>query len=352
MVSFLKRTCAIFIFVFYCFPVAHALASTLVESVPLSGADASTGTLSAFSATDISKLSASDDTRIQSNGGWPNTDAYDENKYIEFVLSPNIPNDAVMESVSLTHEFRRSGALTAAKLEVWDGVVWHEYPLSLGSINIDHTDTIDAISFLDTSMKINDVKIRFLAFRSGTATTTTSHDFIKLSVTYSIPESTPPPPAPPDDPPANPPPDNIPPPPDAPPEDIPQEPDETTFSESIPSVPPPHHSGSSVPHFKSKLSMATPSTVPYAFSYPEVVLSNDAELEVASSVRTESLAPHSIPLRAPISLKNEPMETVHAPIVTVPPAAAPSRTKEHAMISVGAGLLASVCVFALIPFGL
>ncbi len=175
------------VFIFNILPVNLAHASTSVNANVTSGADASTGSSTSFSAGDITKLGASDDSRIQSNGAWPTTGAYDEGKYIEFIFSPGIPSNAVIESASVSSEFRRSGALTEAKLEVWDGATFTDKVLTTGSINVDHTDTVDIFSLINTASKVNNFKARFLAYRGGSASTTTSHDFIGLSVTYSVP---------------------------------------------------------------------------------------------------------------------------------------------------------------------
>ncbi len=176
----------VFVFLLLASP-CFSFASTTSNFVVTSGTDVSTGSASVFPTGDIVKLSASDDSRIQSNSAWPTTGAYDENKYLEFVFIPNIPLDAVIESVSISHEFRRSGALSEAKLEIWDGISFIDQALTTGTANVDHTDTLDIFSTINTPEKLNNLKARFLAFRTGTASTTTSHDFIGLSVTYSIP---------------------------------------------------------------------------------------------------------------------------------------------------------------------
>jgi hypothetical protein len=175
------------IFGFYFLITNPVFASTTASAAATSGVDVSGVTSSAFSASDLTKLAVSDDTRILSNGPWPSTGSYNENKYLEFNFLPNIPPDAIIESVSIANEFRRSGALTETKLEVWDGSTFTNKILTVGAINIDHTDTIDIAPLINTASKVNNLKIRFLAFRGSGANTTTSHDFIGLSVTYSIP---------------------------------------------------------------------------------------------------------------------------------------------------------------------
>ena len=168
-----------------------ASTSTNVDFIVSSGADVSTGTESAFTTNDIAKLGTSDDERIQSNGNWPNTGAYDEGKYIEFFFLSTVPTDAVIENVSITNEFYRSGAMEGAKLEVWNGTSFIDQTITTGTstgADNEHSDTVDVSSVLNTPDKVNNTKIRFLAYRGGTANTKTSHDFIKISVTYSIQE--------------------------------------------------------------------------------------------------------------------------------------------------------------------
>jgi len=77
-----------------------ASASTTKDYFIIRGSsDVSSGLSVPFTFNDILKLLTSDDNRIQSNGAWPDNGAYDEAKYIEFVFSPNIPSDAIINSV-------------------------------------------------------------------------------------------------------------------------------------------------------------------------------------------------------------------------------------------------------------
>jgi len=182
---------SVVIIAFYNLSVSSVSASTTVDIVVSGGSDASTGTSSDFSAGDIVDLGASDDIRIQSNAtSWTNTGIYDENNYIEFLFSPNIPSNATIENVSFSNEFRRSGALMEAKLEIWDGSSFVDQALTTGTTNVDHTDTVDVSAYINTPSKVNNIKARFLAYRNNNADTKTSHDFIGISVTYSIPNTT------------------------------------------------------------------------------------------------------------------------------------------------------------------
>ncbi len=164
----------------------HAFASTNTF-VPMAGTDASMSPSASFSATDLTKLATSDDTRIESNGSWPTTNAYDENAYLEFNFSGTVPVGATITNVSVANEFRRTGALTAAKLEIYNGASFVDESLTTGVINVDHTDTIDITSVVPTADKLASLKIRFLAYRDVGGTTQTSHDSIIVSVTYTLP---------------------------------------------------------------------------------------------------------------------------------------------------------------------
>ncbi|MEK7128626.1 MAG: DUF5018 domain-containing protein, partial [Patescibacteria group bacterium] len=183
----------LFIFSFFIFP-ASTYASITVNYTVTSGTDATEEEPAEFKENDITKLSSSDDSRIQSNkDSWTIGENYDESKYLEFVFNADVPEDATIESVTLSHEFRRSGSLTAAKLKIWDGANFTGKDLTVGTTNVDHTDTTENLSsFIDTPEKVNNLKVRFLAYRDEGqgGGTKTSHDFIGLSITYTVPEST------------------------------------------------------------------------------------------------------------------------------------------------------------------
>lgn len=161
-----------------------------------SGVDQSSGIAEIFTEGDIEKLSFSDSEpgsgvdRMRSDK-WPDENTYVADRYIEFIFSPNVPANAVINEVKINHEFQRSSALAGSKIEVWDGVSFVEIPGStVGTSGVDHVDILDASAVLDTAGKINNTKVRFLAYRATpTASgTTTGHDFISLSVNYVLPE--------------------------------------------------------------------------------------------------------------------------------------------------------------------
>lgn len=163
----------------------------------ISGVDQSSGIPEIFTEDDIEKLSFSDSEpgngvdRMRSDK-WPDENTYVADRYIEFIFSPNVPINAVINEVKINHEFQRSSALALVKIEVWDGVSFVEIPGStVGTSGVDHVDVLDASNVLDTAGKINNTKVRFSAYRATpTASgTTTGHDFISLSVNYILPDS-------------------------------------------------------------------------------------------------------------------------------------------------------------------
>ncbi|OGN16705.1 MAG: hypothetical protein A3C88_02730 [Candidatus Yanofskybacteria bacterium RIFCSPHIGHO2_02_FULL_50_12] len=182
--------------------ILHALLFFLIayadttNFAPVSGTDSteeSAALTCCATSSDVGRLSASDDSRMASNGPWPGVGAYDETKFIEFVFQPNIPADAAISSISVIHEYRRSAILVAAKLEAWDGNSWHDIALEVPTANsTDISATKDISSIIDTPAKANGLVIRFLAYRDTPASSaTTSHDYIGLSITYSVPTPTP-----------------------------------------------------------------------------------------------------------------------------------------------------------------
>ncbi len=160
-----------------------------------SGVDNSDGLSDAFLPAENIRLGSSDNDRVQSNGNWP-VGNYDESKYIEFVFSPSVPSGAIIESASISHEYYESVKLTAAKLEVWNGTSFVDYPINLpvtsGSAN-EISETVNIFNTISTANQVNGLKVRFLAFRETIASSIkTSHDLMVLNVTYSMPEVLPP----------------------------------------------------------------------------------------------------------------------------------------------------------------
>ncbi|MBI3306014.1 hypothetical protein HYZ82_02670, partial [Candidatus Nomurabacteria bacterium] len=192
----------IFLFSFFVFLFIGGLfvfpndvnANTTAHYTVTGGTDASGGTAVRFTTSDVQKLNISDSEpgngvdRMRSEK-WPDQNQYDENRYIEFIFSPEISENAIISEVKILHEFQRSGALAGVKIEVWDGESFVNIEGSTsGIIGEDHTDVISATAVLNTAQKINNTKIRFLVYRATVTQsgTTTGHDFIGLSVTYAL----------------------------------------------------------------------------------------------------------------------------------------------------------------------
>lgn len=162
----------------------------------VTGTDNTLGAMRAFTQTEITKLSVSDNSRIQTDGNWAMTGAYDETKYLEFVFTPNISASASVSSVAINHEYYRSNALIGAKLEIWSSSSWHDVPISLPQTSGtagEISQTLDITSLAPNSTILNSIKIRFLAYRSTAIQSgiKTSHDLIQLAVNYSTPTLTP-----------------------------------------------------------------------------------------------------------------------------------------------------------------
>lgn len=160
---------------------------TTANYVVTGGSDVSDGSSTAFTTNDIGDLNVSDDSRMQSDGNWPdNTNNYDETKYIEFLFLPSVPSDATINSVTIYHEYQRTGTLTGAKLDVWDGTVFNNESLNLpGTTNTDINETKNVTSYINTPSKVNSLKARFLAYRSTNGNAKTRHDLINARVTFN-----------------------------------------------------------------------------------------------------------------------------------------------------------------------
>jgi len=154
---------------------------------PTGGVDASAQAAASFTASELTKLSTNDDKRIQSNAAWPDQGSYDNNRYLEFVFSPSLPEGAGLDQVLVTHKYRRSGTLTAAKLVVMAGAsVLGEWAVTtVGALNQDVVDTFDISHQVASPSQSNNLRVRFLAYRStSSGQTKTSHDLVGLSIGY------------------------------------------------------------------------------------------------------------------------------------------------------------------------
>jgi len=150
--------------------------------VPTSGTD-TTKISTPLSTKDLGNLSASDDKRVGSNGNWPAEGHYADDKYLEFRFSFPV---TTVNRLTLTHEYRRYGAMEGAKLMISGGGVEKSYPVTTqGASSNDVSDQIN-LSTDFKSIALSDLRVRFMAYRNpgatATAQTTTSHDYVALAV--------------------------------------------------------------------------------------------------------------------------------------------------------------------------
>jgi len=176
------------------FKKALAEISVTENFAVVSGVDSSGSSNVDLTINDINKLKFADSNRFK-RIGWPMAGAFDENVYLEFVFSPNIVASATISSVTLVHNFRKSNsnALNSAKFEIWDGSDFtHSEIVTIPPSSVDATSSYDISSYINTPQKVNNLKIRFLAYRNppDVIESATSHDYLNLKVTYTLPEST------------------------------------------------------------------------------------------------------------------------------------------------------------------
>ena len=169
---------------------AQAVALT-AHMVPTGGTSTTSATPQSITPGNIAAIDSIDDPADSyATYTWPSTlTDYNENKYVEYTFdSPNIPSDATIDSVTLTHVYYYPNtAITAAKLEVWDGTAFTNVPLTLPSAQgkiATVTDTKDLTSLLSTPNKVNAAKVRMLAYGNGQAPIRTSEDELVIDVAY------------------------------------------------------------------------------------------------------------------------------------------------------------------------
>lgn len=186
-----KLEFVIFAVIIFLISIGSVAAGATKDFLVTSGSDASDGSAEAFTQQNLAALNVSDALRIQSDGNWTTGGEFDELQFIEFVFSPDVPSNAVISNVNITHEFRRSGVLNGAKLEIFNGSIFVNQTLTIPpSNNADFNESIDITSIINTADKVNGLIVRFLAFRNtAAAQTRTSHDFINISVIYNTPPS-------------------------------------------------------------------------------------------------------------------------------------------------------------------
>ncbi len=169
--------------------VTQKVYASTSDFTPTSGIDTTSGSAVALTSSDITNLNSSNDVRQVSDGNWSMSGGYDSALYIEYVFSPALSAGQSVSSIIITHEFRRSAALDAAKLQVFetDANTWHDEPLTLPSAsNTDISQNINVSSYIDTVNDVNGIKIRFTAYRStSVGSITTSHDFLRVQVAHT-----------------------------------------------------------------------------------------------------------------------------------------------------------------------
>lgn len=192
---FIKEISSMKIFLFLILSVTFIVNGFFISSVNaeeiltdyrvISGVDSTSVETVAFSEADIKSLSIIDADRIRNNGeSWPKTGSYDESKYMEFLFGADVPSGSKINSVILKNNYRRDNSLPGAKLEIWNGSEYINQDIKICGGGIDCDEEIDITSYINTPDLVNNLTVRFLAYREGDANTKTSHDYIGLIVKY------------------------------------------------------------------------------------------------------------------------------------------------------------------------
>lgn len=182
--------------IFYLLPISLIILSTLsiaitVEMFPTYGIDTSDGTYN-LNSDDLAKLVASDNDRYKTHGRWNNKN-YNDNDYLEFGnFSPQIPNDATINNVTIYFEWQRTSScqnLKHARLRVWDysagSWVDNEFA-TMPPVGHDRTEVIDASSYITSPEELNNIKLWFQGRASPAPGGYTKHDLVKMVVDLSI----------------------------------------------------------------------------------------------------------------------------------------------------------------------
>ncbi|MEM5773105.1 MAG: hypothetical protein QXL86_02655 [Candidatus Aenigmatarchaeota archaeon] len=168
--------------------------ATISSFYPTSGIDKSgypqepSYTLSYY---DLTKLSASDNQRYGSRYIW-NLPDYNDNRYIEFVFSPNLPIGTLIHNANLYFEWQRSSSyVQAARIRVWDqsASTWRIFSFSVPSVGYDKMEVIDLSPYINTLEDVNNFKLQFQARDSSCYNGGyTFHDLVELKLNYTLPE--------------------------------------------------------------------------------------------------------------------------------------------------------------------
>jgi len=144
---------------------------------------------------ELTKLSASDDSRYTSDYGWYTEfsnvpEGYLLREDLNFGI-PNIPSGATINSASLKFEWSRGTGVNAARVRVYDGATWQTVPLSLPSENTDTVSEINLVALgFTTDAKIDALQVQFQATQDGwylpkDNNSKTSIDLVEVNANYS-----------------------------------------------------------------------------------------------------------------------------------------------------------------------
>ncbi len=151
-----------------------------------SGSDYTGNVVRTLDINDLIKINSSDNNWLINNGTLPkNVLNYDETKYIEFIFSPDVPSKATINNVLFTIEYQRMNNLKISKLEFFDGLNFIDEVLFNPFISNSDITITAPISYLNTSEKINDLKVRFLAYTDDNSDTFIKYDLFKINVNYT-----------------------------------------------------------------------------------------------------------------------------------------------------------------------
>jgi predicted ribosomally synthesized peptide with SipW-like signal peptide len=137
-----------------------------------------------LTASDLEKLASSNEVGYKSKDKWDTT--YSDDEYIEFDF-PDIPAEATVTKVVLKFEWRGGTAISAARLQIWDGSSWqiYEMPTPLPDPEEKRTEAINlkGLYGINTAVKVNALKIWFQA-HDGTGALFTWHDWVQVDVEW------------------------------------------------------------------------------------------------------------------------------------------------------------------------
>lgn len=135
-------------------------------------------------------LSASDELRYDTKGYWP-SGHYDENQYLEFAFSPDVPSGSQINSVTLNFQYQRAGdncQKGEARILYFLGseekiinLPWLEKGFKDSEIYSFNLNDIDSVE------KLNNFAIKFQLYANDCSCVSTMHNLVELKVDYSKP---------------------------------------------------------------------------------------------------------------------------------------------------------------------